>query len=41
VCLERPAFFMAIGQFYEQFPQIEDKIAKRMLQEMWRKSSGK
>jgi len=41
VCLERPAFFMAIGQFYEQFPQIEDKIAKRMLQEMWRKFSGK
>jgi len=41
MCLERPTFFMAIGQFYEQFPQIEDKIAKRMLQEMWRKSSGK
>jgi len=41
MCLERPTFFMAIGQFYDQFPQIEDKIAKRMLQEMWRKFSGK
>ena len=25
VCLEVPAFFQAVGQFYEQFPQISDE----------------
>jgi predicted phosphoribosyltransferase len=25
VCLETPAFFQAVGQFYEHFPQVEDE----------------
>lgn len=24
VCLEAPAYFMAVGQFYQEFPQVED-----------------
>lgn len=25
VCLETPEYFMAVGQFYEEFPQVEDE----------------
>jgi len=25
VCLEAPEYFMAVGQFYEDFPQVEDE----------------
>jgi len=24
ICLERPADFQAVGQFYRDFPQVED-----------------
>lgn len=33
VCLWQPEFFMAIGQFYNDFTQIEDEAAKKMLKE--------
>jgi putative phosphoribosyl transferase len=25
VCLEAPEYFMAVGQFYAEFPQVEDQ----------------
>jgi predicted phosphoribosyltransferase len=31
VCLEAPAHFMAVGQFYRDFPQVEDEEVVRML----------
>lgn len=33
VCLESPEYFMAVGQFYERFPQVEDEEAIRLLRE--------
>lgn len=33
VCLLTPEFFYAIGQFYENFPQVEDEEAIRLLNE--------
>lgn len=33
VCLEAPEYFMAVGQFYERFPQVEDEEAIRLLRE--------
>jgi predicted phosphoribosyltransferase len=32
VCLEVPAFFQAVGQFYEKFPQVEDDQVIAFLQ---------
>lgn len=31
VCLEAPAFFQAVGQFYSEFPQIEDAEVEAIL----------
>lgn len=31
VCLEAPDHFMAVGQFYLEFPQIEDEEVERLL----------
>lgn len=33
ICLEQPPYFYAIGQFYEQFAQVEDDEAIRLLHE--------
>lgn len=33
VCLQTPEYFMAVGQFYEYFPQVEDEEAIRLLRE--------
>jgi predicted phosphoribosyltransferase len=33
VCLDQPSFFFAIGQFYEDFGQVEDEEAIRLLKE--------
>ncbi len=35
VCLEQPLFLGAIGQWYEQFEQVEDTEAQRLLRERW------
>lgn len=32
ICLHAPVFFMAIGQFYRDFRQVEDEEAKQYLQ---------
>lgn len=39
VCLETPEPFFAIGQFYSDFPQVEDEEVKRIL-DAHRKASG-
>lgn len=31
VCLEAPEFFMAVGQFYNEFPQVDDAEVIRLL----------
>lgn len=31
ICLEKPDEFYAVGQFYEDFPQVSDEEAKRIL----------
>jgi putative phosphoribosyl transferase len=31
VCLEVPEYFMAVGQFYTEFPQVEDEEVVRLL----------
>jgi putative phosphoribosyl transferase len=31
VCLEVPEYFMAVGQFYAEFPQVEDEEVVRLL----------
>ena len=33
VCLEAPAFFRAVGQFYADFPQIEDAEVEAILRQ--------
>ncbi len=33
ICLDVPEFFMAIGQFYQQFEQVDDDEAIRLLKE--------
>ena len=37
ICLHMPEFFYAIGQFYRQFPQVEDEEAIELL----RKANGR
>jgi predicted phosphoribosyltransferase len=34
VCLDQPAHFRAIGQFYEDFAQVSDEEAKRILRQI-------
>lgn len=31
ICLQKPADFMAVGQFYENFPQVSDEEASELL----------
>ncbi len=31
ICLEEPDFFMAIGEFYQNFQQVEDEEVKKLL----------
>jgi len=31
VCLETPAEFQSVGQFYEEFPQINDEEVIKLL----------
>jgi predicted phosphoribosyltransferase len=33
VCLEAPAFFQAVGQFYQHFPQVDDDEVIEVLQQ--------
>jgi predicted phosphoribosyltransferase len=33
ICLEQPAFFMAVGQFYDDFPQVSDAEVRALLAE--------
>jgi putative phosphoribosyl transferase len=35
VCLETPGPFLAIGEFYDDFEQVEDGEVKRILEENW------
>jgi putative phosphoribosyl transferase len=32
VCLEQPSFFFAIGQFYNNFEQVDDSEVRRLLE---------
>ena len=36
VCLEQPRFFFAIGEFYEDFQQVEDSEVRELLESAWR-----
>ncbi len=38
VCLETPGPFLAIGEFYGSFDQVEDEEVKRILDESWARS---
>jgi predicted phosphoribosyltransferase len=31
VCLDQPDYFRAIGEFYEDFTQVEDQEAEQLL----------
>lgn len=33
ICLETPVYFQAVGQFYADFPQIEDDEVVEILKE--------
>lgn len=37
ICLEQPADFFAVGQFYEHFAQVSDEQAMRLLREAGKK----
>jgi predicted phosphoribosyltransferase len=37
VCLEQPSFFFAIGEFYNNFEQVEDSEVRRLLEAVWEK----
>jgi predicted phosphoribosyltransferase len=37
VCLETPEEFLAIGEFYSRFDQVEDFEVKRILDESWKR----
>ncbi len=38
ICLRSPALFAAVGQFYEQFPQVEDEEFLAILEEEYLRS---
>ena len=31
ICIEAPEYFMSVGQFYDEFPQVEDEEVARLL----------
>jgi len=35
ICLEQPRFFYAIGEFYQDFEQVEDSEVRRLLERAW------
>lgn len=35
ICLETPELFMAIGQFYTEFPQLSDEAVREQLAKTW------
>jgi predicted phosphoribosyltransferase len=37
VCLERPHFFFAIGEFYKDFEQVEDSEVRQLLEDVWKR----
>jgi putative phosphoribosyl transferase len=37
VCLEQPRFFFAIGEFYDDFEQVDDSEVRRLLEGAWQK----
>lgn len=39
VCALSPRDFYAVGQYYENFDQVEDAEVKRLLEEVWRSES--
>lgn len=39
VCLETPSVFLAIGEFYSRFDQVEDGEVRRILDESWARRS--
>ena len=39
VCLETPGEFLAIGEFYSRFDQVEDGEVRRILDERWARQS--
>lgn len=41
VCLEAPEYFMAVGQFYEDFPQVEDEEVIALLRAEAKPHPGK
>jgi putative phosphoribosyl transferase len=41
VCLEAPEYFMAVGQFYEEFPQVEDEEVIALLRAEAKPHPGK
>ena len=36
VCLGGPSHFYAVGQFFREFPQVDDEEVKRILERAWR-----
>jgi predicted phosphoribosyltransferase len=40
VCLLAPRDFYAVGQFYENFEQVEDEEVVRLLKELWQSKKG-
>lgn len=40
VCLQTPAGFQAVGQFYRNFPQVDDEAVVRALRDAAQQSGG-
>ena len=37
VCLEQPRPFFAVGEFYNNFEQVDDSEVRRLLEDAWEK----
>ncbi|MCS7171983.1 MAG: phosphoribosyltransferase family protein [Armatimonadetes bacterium] len=40
VCVHEDPYFMAVGQFYEDFRQVSDEEVRGILSEAWRRTEG-
>lgn len=40
VCLTSPEYFEAVGEFYQEFEQVEDETVKRILDGQWGQERG-
>lgn len=40
VCVHEDPFFVAVGQFYDDFTQVSDEEVRAILQEFWRREEG-